>query len=111
MRHFVSSLSCTATEGEKTEQDLLSPTACTRDVPFQHFGKSLALHVGSRPAMKYYEIPFQFREMLVEPGIIIIKSTLISLQGIPSSSAGEECACNAGDPGSVPGSGRLLEKG
>ena len=25
-------------------------------------------------------------------------------------SAGEESACNAGDPGSIPGSGRSLEK-
>ena len=24
---------------------------------------------------------------------------------------GKESACNAGDPGSIPGSGRLLEKG
>ena len=26
--------------------------------------------------------------------------------GFPDSSAGEESACNAGDPGSIPGSGR-----
>ena len=28
----------------------------------------------------------------------------------PSSSAGKEFACNAGDPGSIPGSGRSLEE-
>ena len=28
------------------------------------------------------------------------------LQGLPSSSAGKESACNAGDPGSIPGSAR-----
>ena len=28
------------------------------------------------------------------------------LQGFPDSSVGKESACNAGDPGSIPGSGR-----
>ena len=28
------------------------------------------------------------------------------MQGFPGSSAGKESACNAGDPGSIPGSGR-----
>ena len=27
-------------------------------------------------------------------------------EGFPGSSAGKESACNAGDPGSIPGSGR-----
>ena len=31
--------------------------------------------------------------------------------GFPSSSAGKESACNAGDPGSIPGSEDPLEKG
>jgi len=30
--------------------------------------------------------------------------------GFPGSSHGKESACNAGDPGSIPGSGRPLEK-
>ena len=72
MMHFVSSLSLTATKKDKTEQDPLSRSSCIRNVPFQHFRMSLALQVGSHSAMKYYEILFQFREMLVEPGIIII---------------------------------------
>ena len=29
----------------------------------------------------------------------------------PGSSAGKESACRAGDPGSIPGSGRSLEEG
>ena len=33
------------------------------------------------------------------------------LQGFPSSSAGKESACNAGDPGSIPGSGRSAGEG
>ena len=31
--------------------------------------------------------------------------------GFPSSSAGKEYACNAGDPGSIPGSGRSTGEG
>ena len=30
--------------------------------------------------------------------------------GFPGSSAGEESTCNAGDPGSIPGSGRSAEE-
>ena len=35
----------------------------------------------------------------------------ICLLGSPGSSAGKESACNAGDPGLIPGSGRSPEKG
>ena len=31
--------------------------------------------------------------------------------GFPSSSVGEESACNVGDPGSIPGSGRSAGEG
>ena len=31
--------------------------------------------------------------------------------GFPSSSVGKESACSAGDPGSIPGSGRSPEEG
>ena len=31
--------------------------------------------------------------------------------GFPDSSLGKECACNAGDPGSIPGLGRSAGKG
>ena len=33
------------------------------------------------------------------------------LWGFPDNSAGKECACNAGDPGSLPGLGRSLGEG
>ena len=36
---------------------------------------------------------------------------LLSYVGFPSGSVGKESACKAGDPGSIPGSGRSLEKG
>ena len=32
-------------------------------------------------------------------------------EGFPRSSVGKECACNTGDPGSVPGSGRSPVEG
>ena len=32
-------------------------------------------------------------------------------QGFPDSSVGKESACNAGDPGSIPGSGRSAGEG
>ena len=34
----------------------------------------------------------------------------ITIQGSPHSSIGEESACNAGDPSSIPGLGRSPEK-
>ena len=32
-------------------------------------------------------------------------------QGFPNNSVGKESACNAGDPGSIPGSGRSAREG
>ena len=37
--------------------------------------------------------------------------SLLSQQGFPGSSASKELACNAGDPGSIPGSGRSPGEG
>ena len=36
---------------------------------------------------------------------------LLEIQGFPGGSDGKESACNAGDPGSIPGLGRFLGKG
>ena len=38
-------------------------------------------------------------------------SLICKYQGFPGGSAGKESACNAGDPGSIPGSGRSLGEG
>ena len=35
----------------------------------------------------------------------------LAFQGLPDSSVGKESACNAGDPGLIPGLGRSLEEG
>ena len=41
--------------------------------------------------------------------ILLLYDTLF--QGFPDSSVGKESACNAGDPGSIPGSGRFAGEG
>ena len=41
----------------------------------------------------------------------MLQMQLPQSKGFPHSSAGKESACNAGDPGSIPRSGRPLEKG
>ena len=35
----------------------------------------------------------------------------MTIMGFPDSSVGKESACNAGDPGSIPGSGRSAGEG
>ena len=41
----------------------------------------------------------------------LLKTRLMNLMGFPDSSVGKESACNAGDPGSIPGSGRSTGEG
>ena len=36
--------------------------------------------------------------------------SVVSVRGFPDGSVGEESACNAGDLGSIPGSGRSLKE-
>ena len=43
--------------------------------------------------------------------IYVTTGLLCSSKGLPCSSNGKESACNAGDPGSIPGSGRSSEEG
>ena len=40
-----------------------------------------------------------------------MEANIIICQGFPDSSVGKESACNAGDPGSIPGSGRSSGEG
>ena len=40
-----------------------------------------------------------------------MRPTYIALRGFPDSSAGKESACSAGDPSSIPGSGRSPGEG
>ena len=43
--------------------------------------------------------------------MVIILHLYILSTDLPDSSVGKESACNAGDPGSIPGSGRFLGEG
>ena len=42
---------------------------------------------------------------------MFLRHTSFEIRGIPGSSDSKESACNAGDPGLTPGSGRSLQKG
>ena len=61
------------------------------------------------PPMRETRVQFLGREGLLEKGIATHSSILMFL-GFPGGSDGKASACNAGDPGSIPGSGRSLEK-
>ena len=41
----------------------------------------------------------------------VFKKHVFGSKGVPGGSDNKESACNAGDPGSIPGMGRSLEKG
>ena len=43
--------------------------------------------------------------------ISLLLPGVVSIKGFPGSSAGKESACSAGDPGSIPGSGRSSGEG
>ena len=43
--------------------------------------------------------------------VLILTCSLLFVKGFPDSSVGKESACNAGDPGSIPGSGRSPGEG
>ena len=47
----------------------------------------------------------------VFPYIISYSVCIYLIQGFPCSSVGKDSACNAGDPGSIPGLGRFLGEG
>ena len=53
--------------------------------------------------------PIEKRTSLESPGMYF--NSAFSLLGFPGSSAGKESACNAGDPGLIPGSGRYARGG
>ena len=48
--------------------------------------------------------------LLYLPGLLLLCLTLLHM-GFPGSSAGKESTCNAGDPSSIPGSGRPGREG
>ena len=63
--------------------------------------------VENPPAMQKTLVLFMGQEDLLEKG----QATHFSILGLPCGSAGKESACNAGDPGSIPGLGRSPGEG
>ena len=58
------------------------------------------------PRQEYWSrLPFP------SPGYTQYPKLLLSIYLFPGSSAGKESSCNAGDPGSIPGSGRSPREG
>ena len=53
------------------------------------------------PAFKYH-----FHPVIQEVDLVSAITSMFQTEGFPGSSAGKESACSAGDPGSIPGSGR-----
>ena len=49
--------------------------------------------------------------IMLKPSMQDFKPDLTSMGGFPDSSIGKEPTCNAGDPGSIPGSGRSFGEG
>ena len=54
---------------------------------------------------------WSLRESLPNPAGGVFVTPLWTSVGFPRSSVSKESTCNAGDPGLIPGLGRLLEKG
>ena len=57
----------------------------------------------------YLWIPYPCFDL--PPSLSSLLSTSLFSIGIPDSSAGKESACSAGEPGSIPGSGRSAREG
>ena len=62
----------------------------------------------SREYSSYFEHFKEFPHILNYKHIII---SFVIIQGLPYSSVGKESACNAGDPGLIPGSGSSAGEG
>ena len=73
----------------------------------QHTGRRLCRQHTSRVSLN--KNPWNFSK--VWKRFIIILSVVLSFNGLPCSSNGKESACNTGDPGSIPGSGRSSVEG
>ena len=74
---------------------------------FYDSGILVAQLVKNLPAMQEAQVQSLGREHPLEEGM----ATHSSILGLPRGLSGKESACNAGDPGSVPGSGRSPGEG
>ena len=58
-----------------------------------------------------YQLSYERRSPGAAEANPVISHLFHALSGFPDSSVGKEPTCNAGDPGSIPGSGRSPEEG
>ena len=65
------------------------------------------VHIRTYYAIHETPVRFLGQEDPLEKGL----ATHSTILGLPCGSAGKESACNAGDPGSIPGLGRLAGEG
>ena len=74
---------------------------------FLQFFSATSLHI-----LNYFRMTFVDSECRVFINFLIsIKLLHIILMGFPDTSVGKESTCNAGDPGSIPWTGRLAGEG
>ena len=71
--------------------------------------------VETRKLVQYYQLRYSFffgpQQFLLQEVILFFFFSFVKVLGFPDSSAGKESACNAGDPGSIPGLGRSAGEG
>ena len=65
----------------------------------------------SRPRQHSEELAYSFLEACLAQSLCLQLSCILVNDGFPHSSVGKESACNAGDPGSIPGLGRSPGEG
>ena len=54
----------------------------------------------------YLFIPAPLAQSLIHDPLLLVNITSLVVRGFPGDSDGQESACNAGDPDSIPGLGR-----
>ena len=74
---------------------------------FYDSGILVAQLVKNLPAVQEAQVQSLGREDTLEEGM----ATHSNILGLPRGLSGKESACNAGDPGSIPGSGRSTGEG
>ena len=91
----------------------LSPSASAGDVSsISWVGNPLQREIATHSSILAWEIPWTEEPgRLQSMGSQRVKHNLVTKQGFPHSSVGKESTCNAGDPGSISGSGRSAGEG
>ena len=67
--------------------------------------------VGTRVSEQVFRWLDVFRRRFYEPNSSVFSYLKTRIWGFPGSSDSKECVCNAGDPGSISGSGSATEEG